>query len=44
LLKQKQDKRDKELGEFKDKTSNKEDLHKELLNLDKKLEAKKAAK
>lgn len=36
----KQDKRDKELGEFKEKTQNKDDLHKELMEMDKKAKAK----
>ena len=40
LVKQKADKRAKELGEFNDKTANKEDLHKELLDIDSKIRAK----
>ena len=40
MVKQKQEKREKELGEFKEKTANREDLHKELLEMDKKIQAK----
>ena len=40
LLKMKNDKREKELGEFNQKTQNKEDLHRELVELDKKTKAK----
>jgi hypothetical protein len=40
LVKQKQEKRDKELGEFNEKTKTKDDLHKELLEMDKRLDAK----
>ena len=40
LVKQKQEKREKELEEFKEKTTKKEDLHKELLEMDKKIQAK----
>ena len=36
----KNEKREKELGDFNDKISNKEDLHKELLEMDKKLKPK----
>lgn len=46
LVKQKQEKRAKELGEFQEKTNtgNKEDLHRELLEIDKKSQAKALAK
>lgn len=37
----KNEKREKELGEFNDKISNKEDLHKELLEMDKRLKPNK---
>lgn len=40
LLKMKNDKREKELGEFNEKTQNKDDLHKELIEMDKKVKAK----
>ena len=40
LVKQKQDKREKELGDFNVKTTNKEDLHSELMEMDKKMKAK----
>lgn len=40
LVKQKQEKREKELGEFNEKTKNKDDLHKELLEMDKILKSK----
>ena len=45
-MKQKQEKRAKELGEFQEKTNtgNKEDLHRELLEIDKKSQAKALAK
>ena len=34
-MKKKQEKRERELGEFKEKTETKEDLHRELLEIDK---------
>ena len=40
LVKLKQEKREKELGEFNAKTSNQADLHKELIEMDKKVKAK----
>ena len=40
-MKQKSDKREKELDEFKQKTSNQADLHKELLEMDKNIKVKK---
>ena len=43
-MKQKQEKREKELEEFKEKTTKKEDLHKELLEMDKKIQTKDKAK
>lgn len=43
-MKQKADKREKELEEFKSKTNNQADLHKELLELDKKAKLKAQAK
>jgi hypothetical protein len=36
----KNEKREKELGEFNEKTQNKDDLHKELMEMDKKVKAK----
>ena len=36
----KNEKREKELGEFNEKTKNKADLHKELLEMDKKIKPK----
>ena len=39
-MKQKADKRGKDLEEFKEKTNNQQDLHKELLELDKKAKLK----
>jgi hypothetical protein len=36
----KNDKREKELGDFNEKTQNKDDLHKELIEMDKKVKAK----
>lgn len=46
LVKKKQEKRERELGEFREKTEtgNKEDLHRELLEIDKRTQAKAAAK
>jgi len=46
LVKQKQEKRERELGEFKEKTStgNKEDLHSALLEIDKQTKLKAAKK
>ncbi len=46
LIKQKQEKRERELGEFKEKTQtgNKEDLHSALLEIDRQTKAKAAAK
>ena len=46
LVKQKQEKRERELGEFKEKTQtgNKEDLHSALLEIDRQTKAKAAAK
>ena len=46
LVKQKQEKRERELGEFKEKTStgNKDDLHSALLDIDRQAKAKAAAK
>jgi hypothetical protein len=46
LVKQKQEKRERELGEFKEKTAtgNKEDLHSALLEIDKQTKAKAAKK
>lgn len=45
-MKQKQEKRAKELGEFKEKTEtgNKEDLHRELLEIDKRTQVKQKQK
>jgi hypothetical protein len=42
LVKQKQEKREKELGEFKAKTEtgNKDDLHRELIEIDKRTQLK----
>ncbi len=40
LLKMKNDKREKELDTFNQKTQNKDDLHKELMEMDKKVKAK----
>ena len=40
LLKMKNDKREKELGDFNQKTQNKQDLHKELVEMDKRTKAK----
>jgi hypothetical protein len=39
-MKQKAEKRDKELTEFKQSTTNKDDLHKQLLEIDKKTKIK----
>jgi len=39
-MKQKADKREKELLEFNQNTTNKDDLHKQLLELDKKTKKK----
>jgi hypothetical protein len=36
----KNDKREKELDTFNEKTKNKDDLHKELMEMDKKVKAK----
>lgn len=46
LVKQKQEKRERELGEFKEKTAtgNKEDLHSALLEIDRQTKAKAAKK
>lgn len=46
MVKQKQEKRERELGEFKEKTStgNKDDLHSALLDIDRQAKAKAAAK
>jgi hypothetical protein len=46
LVKQKQEKRERELGEFKEKTAtgNKEDLHSALLEIDKQAKLKAAKK
>jgi hypothetical protein len=46
LVKQKQEKRAKELGEFREKTEtgNKEDLHRELLEIDKRTQVKQKQK
>jgi hypothetical protein len=40
----KNEKRDKELEEFNAKTQNKQDLHKELMEMDKKVKAKQLLK
>ena len=40
ILKMKAEKREKELEEFNQKTQNKQDLHRELMDLDKKVKAK----
>ena len=40
LMKQKADKREKELAEFKQKTSTQDDLHKQLMEIDKKTKSK----
>lgn len=42
LVKMKNEKREKELGEFNEKINNKQDLHKELLEMDKRIKPKKA--
>ena len=39
-MKMKNDKREKELDDFNEKTKNKDDLHKELMELDKRTKAK----
>ena len=46
MVKQKQEKRERELGEFKEKTStgNKDDLHSALLDIDRQAKAKAVAK
>ena len=43
-MKQKAEKRDKELTEFKQNTTNKDDLHKQLLEIDKKTKIKQLQK
>lgn len=43
-MKQKAEKRDKELTEFKQKTSTQDDLHKQLLEIDKKTKLKQSMK
>lgn len=44
ILKMKNEKREKELEEFNQKTQNKQDLHKELMDIDKKVKAKQLQK